>query len=132
MWQDQTVFTFQEVYENNADIVVEFFRLEHGDGGAFDGPGRTLAHAFYPDSGEVHFDDDETWVFGTHINTTRTRKWTSFFDAAVHEIGHALGLGHSNIKKSIMFPSMAHDKRYFKLTDDDVAGMEEIYGTSYV
>ena len=106
--------------------MVEFFRLDHGDGGPFDGPGKTLAHAFYPESGEVHFDDDETWYFGR--DSARNKRGSCFFDAAVHEFGHALGLGHSNVKKAIMFPSMARDNRYIKLNQDDVNGIEAIYG----
>ena len=48
-------------------------------------------------SGDVHFDDDETF-------TTRTRDGINLDWVAVHEFGHSLGLAHSNFLASIMYP----------------------------
>lgn len=126
VWQNATVFSFEEFTDRKSDIVVEFFRLDHGDDGPFDGPGRTIAHAFYPYSGEMHFDNDETWNFGR--DAPRNRRGSSFFDAAVHQIGHILGLGHSIANKSVMFPSMVHESRYFELSQDEIDGIAAIYG----
>ena len=45
------------------DISIRFASYQHGDGDAFDGPGGTLAHAYFPDfGGDVHIDDSEDWT----------------------------------------------------------------------
>jgi len=94
----------------------------HGDGSPFDGPGGVLAHAFYPRfGGDIHFDDDEMY-------TSASSKGINLLQVAVHEIGHSLGLGHSNVRGAIMFPSYTGYDRNFKLHHDDIEGMRVIYG----
>ena len=47
-----------------------FVRRQHGDSNPFDGPGGTLAHAFFPSanglrgvlSGDVHLDEEDSFI----------------------------------------------------------------------
>ncbi len=106
-------------------IAILFARGPHGDAYPFDGPGGVLAHTFYPVptnsepiAGDMHFDDDEDWHVGAD---------TDVFTVALHETGHALGLGHSSTPGAVMYP-------YYRfasgLTDDDIAGIRALYGAA--
>ncbi|XP_047309433.1 metalloendoproteinase 5-MMP-like [Impatiens glandulifera] len=86
----------------------------------FDGPGRILAHAGMPPDGGVHFDADEKWVIG--VVPTGVDMET----VALHELGHALGLGHSAVKEAIMWPYIGHGE-VKRLHVDDIAGIKALY-----
>jgi len=130
-WHKITNLNFRKLdYKNpaTADIVVSFGTRNHGDHFPFDGPGGTLAHAFYPHnnqglSGDVHFDDDEVYTIGS--STGKSLLWV-----AVHEIGHSIGLEHSNIKEAVMYPwYRGNGGKDFDLNEDDIVGAQHIYGS---
>ncbi len=63
LWERQTNLQFQRKSSGSVHIEIRFEKKEHGDGDPFDGPGGTLAHAYFPQfGGDAHFDDQEYWT----------------------------------------------------------------------
>jgi len=116
-WQSAAVIGFSEANPLGdvpyGDIQIAFTR------GRLDG---AFATALYPDAGDVELDDDQRWSVdgegGLDLET-----------AALHELGHSLGLGHSTDPGDVMYPSYTGVKR--RLGDGDRAAIAAIYGARY-
>jgi hypothetical protein len=124
-WEKYSGLTFEMVKTKEAaDLKIKFTSKDHGDGYPFDGQGSTLAHAFYPTSGDIHFDDDESF---TDDYKTEDEQYTLRLVAA-HEIGHALGLSHSFEENSLMFPVYQQFNSNYNISNDDQHDIQTLYG----
>jgi len=132
-WTTVAHVQFQEV-ESGAQIQIAWVRGEHGDQSPFDGQGGVVAHATPPYAGgaqpldgDIHFDDDEVWV--VQPPTAPFPAQTYLPTIALHEIGHAIGLGHSDISDSLMWEIYTGIRT---ITPDDIAAVQSLYGANMV
>merc|ERR1711892_622960 len=122
MWQEATGLTFEQKVSGSVHIEIRFEKYEHGDGDPFDGAGGTLAHAYFPQfGGDVHVDDTEYWSIDEY-------KGTNLLQTMVHELGHSLGLSHSDVRYAIMAPFYRGWDPNFKLNADDKRAIQALYG----
>jgi hypothetical protein len=111
----------------NPDIFVEWRQAADPDHSMVGG---ILAHADFPPGCSVivsglplplHYDDEEhAWVDGA----------SGGFDietVALHEIGHLLGLLHTDVSGSVMFPTVSANSTLRRLQSDDLAGIRALY-----
>ena len=130
-WSTVTPLTFtMTTSAYSADIKIGFYTGDHGDGEPFDGVLGTLAHAFSPPNGRFHLDNAENWVVAGDVTEDASNTAIDLESVAVHEIGHLLGLGHSSVVESIMYPSISSRTKKVELASDDVEGIQYLYGAN--
>lgn len=116
------VFTSTSEKEK-ANIVINFAHDGDADLPEPFGSAAVLAYAYFPvdNYSEMWFDESESW--GSMSSSTRI----DLFKVAVHELGHSLGLGHTDAKKDIMLPFYDPDTMV-KITPDSSAAIDLLYG----
>jgi hypothetical protein len=65
----------------------------------------------------MHLDADERWSIGSGP--------TDLYTVVLHELGHALGLGHSDRPGAVMYP---YYRSITALSSDDIEGIQSLYG----
>ncbi|CAF1375406.1 unnamed protein product [Rotaria sordida] len=124
-WARYAPLKFREATDDEkAEFSISFHAGDHDDGYPFDGAGGTLAHAFFPTDGKVHFDSTEDWI------DQYVESGFNFRLVASHEIGHALGLAHSYDQKALMYPFYQLMQPQDLLPKDDRDGIRALYGAN--
>ncbi|XP_031625576.1 matrix metalloproteinase-2-like [Contarinia nasturtii] len=122
VWSHETPLNFREVDAKRVDIEIGFSRDLQA---LFNTTQRILGYANPPNPIKVllRFDADQNWASSSDDNDYST---ADLMYTAVHELGHALGLDHSNVEDAIMYPAY---KIVFKgLHEDDRKGIQNLYG----
>jgi hypothetical protein len=78
-------------------------------------------YTYYPSGsslgGDMFLSSNYGWNIGQHID---------LYSVVLHELGHSLGLGHSDVGGAVMAPTIG--TVYSGLSSDDIAGIQSIYG----
>lgn len=101
------------------DVLCAWRRTAHEDCPSF-GQDSSVAHASSRAGASfVHFDAGRDW-------SPQATQPLPLAQVALHELGHVLGLGHSNDPQAVMFPN--YDERRNLPNRSDLAGLSSLYG----
>ena len=124
VWSDVVDITFTQTDQVGLRDSIDISFAE------IDGPGGTLAQAYFPDdvnpariAGDVQIDLAEIWEVG---NDAGARAFDLVWVAA-HEIGHSLGLNHAHEHDAVLSDSVSPNQAFVGLSNHDIEEIRELY-----
>ncbi|XP_047309440.1 metalloendoproteinase 1-like [Impatiens glandulifera] len=119
-WENATKFKFEKIDNyTKANVKISFTPIDQLR--EFLEYPKSVALSSYPPDGLLHFRADVPWVNGAQ------RGKMDIETVAVHELGHILGLEHSDVPSAVMYPTTKWGVIKRNLHEDDIAGIKEMY-----
>lgn len=112
-----------------ADIVISFEEQSHPNVDRYPLDDDAYAHAFKPGDGlggDAHVRVDMEWDFDVLFAEQPADGSLSYFAVILHELGHSIGLDHSENADAVMY--FRYTSSTGVLSSDDIQGIEHIYG----
>ncbi|XP_050673692.1 72 kDa type IV collagenase-like [Leptidea sinapis] len=117
VWAEHGDFTFTNRPNGRSDIEIRFENIEPQDESRITfGNAKNQRRASI-----ITLNDAVSWS-----QDYRTGE-PNLFQTAAHEIGHILGLGHTDVTGAMMYPIYDLGQKLFSLHDDDIQGIKDIY-----
>ncbi len=119
-WTKVSAVTFEEVDSaDDADIEIRWVDSNTDPEGELGTVGGVLAYCYFPRyGGDMFIDDAEPWTIGDGGEF-------DLLATATHEMGHGIGLGHSEFTNAIMYPYSGYADA---IGPDDRAAIQSLYG----
>lgn len=121
LWAKVSKFTFQLVVSSSpADLLISFQNGDHGDRDLWQHG--VLAYANPPTDGRLHLNAGVDWSFRPPTGNQFDLIWV-----VAHEIGHLLGIDHSQNTNAMMYAYVSPGRTRRALHRDDIAAIHAMY-----